>query len=65
MRLISQLVNGLSRVLHKLLKYFNCTIILTCILPLFPVVAVIFCLNLNETLLPEKVSTAPASVKAS
>ena len=29
MRLISQLINGISRILQKLLKYFNGTIILT------------------------------------
>ena len=29
MRLISQLTNGTSRVLQKLLKYFNVTLILT------------------------------------
>ena len=62
MRLISQLINGISRVLQKLLKYFSGTIILTSFVPLFPVL--FFCLNLNEALLPGKLSRAPASVKA-
>ena len=49
MTLISQLINDISRVLQKLLKYFNGTIILTN-LPLASVSPVIFCLNLNKAL---------------
>ena len=42
MRLISQLINGISRVLQKLLKYFNGTIISTFFVSSFPVEPVIF-----------------------
>ena len=49
-RLTSQLINGISRVLQKLLKYFNGTIISTffvfLLLGVFPV---IFTLNLNDS----------------
>ena len=62
-RLISQLINDISRFLQKLLKFFNGTIILTAFVTLFPVESVIF-FYLNEALLPEKLSRAPASVKA-
>ena len=48
--LISQLINGISRVLQKLIKCFNVTIIWTSFVPLFPVGPVIFCLYLNEAL---------------
>ena len=51
MKLVSQLIKGISRVLQKLLKYFNCTILSTSFLPLAAVLPVIFCLNLNEALL--------------
>ena len=51
MRLISQLIKGISRVFQKLLKYFNCTIILTFFVPSSSVTPVIFCLNLNKALL--------------
>ena len=64
MRLISQLINGISKVLQKLLKCFNGAIILVFFVPSAPVVPVIFYLNLKENLLPEKLSAAPASVKA-
>ena len=48
MKLISQLLNGISRVLQKLLKYFNDTGISTCfVLPAAGVFHVIFILNLN------------------
>ena len=50
-RLISRLINGISRVLQKLLKYFNGTIILTSFVPLFPILPAIFVLNLIEILL--------------
>ena len=42
MRLISQLIKGISRVLQKLLKYINDTIISTPFLPLVAVLPVIF-----------------------
>ena len=64
MILISQLINGISRVLQKLLKNFNRTIVLAAFVPLFPILPVIFCLNLNKALLPGKLFIAPASVKA-
>ena len=51
MRLISQLNNGISRVLQKLLKYFNGTIISTPLVPSAHISLAVFCLNLNETLL--------------
>ena len=54
MRLISQVINGISRVLQKLLKYLNGTIILTFFMPSVLVVPINFCLSLNKTLLPEK-----------
>ena len=48
MRLISQLINSISRVLQKLLKYFNGTAISTSfVLPSAGVVPVIFILDLN------------------
>ena len=50
MRLFSQLINGISRVLQKLLKYFNGTIISTSIiLTSAGVFSVIFILNLNDS----------------
>ena len=52
MKLISQLINGISRVLRKLLNYFNGTIISTFFVSSSPVEAVIFCLYVNEALLP-------------
>ena len=52
MRLISQLIKSISRVLQKLLKCFSGTIISTFFLPLTAaVLPVIFCLNLNKALL--------------
>ena len=49
MRLTSQLVKGISRVLQKLLKYFNGTGILTSfVLPAAGVFPVILILNLND-----------------
>ena len=50
-RLISHLINGISRVLQTLFKYFNCTIILTYFVQSFPILPAIFVLSLNETLL--------------
>ena len=63
MRLISQLTNGISRVLQKLLKYFNGTNILIAFVPLLPAEPVIFCLYLNEALLPAQLSGAQALVQ--
>ena len=49
-RLISQLINDISRVLQKLLKYFNGTIISTSfVFPLLGVFPVIFTLDLNDS----------------
>ena len=49
-RLTSQLINGISRVLQKLLKYFNGTIISASLaLPLARVFPVIFTLNSNDS----------------
>ena len=49
-RLTSQLINGISRVLKKLLEYFNDTIILTFfVLPSAGVFPVIFTLDLNDS----------------
>ena len=49
-RLISQLINDISRVLEKLLKYFNVTIISTSfVLPSARVFSVIFVLDLNDS----------------
>ena len=50
-RLISQLINDISRVLQKLLKYFNGTLILTFFVPWSFILRAIFVLNLNEALL--------------
>ena len=49
-RLGSQLINSISRVLQKLLKYFNGTIFWTSSLPSFLVWPAFFCLDLNEAL---------------
>ena len=51
MRLISQLIKSFSRVLKKLLKYFNGTIISIFFAPPSAVLPVILCLNLKEALL--------------
>ena len=49
MRLISQLINGISRVLQKLLKHFNSTVISkSFILPSAGFFPVIFNLDLND-----------------
>ena len=47
-KLISQSIYVISRVLQKLLKYFNGTLILTLFVPSFSVLPAIFVLNLNE-----------------
>ena len=50
MRLTSDLVNGMSRVLQKLLKYLNgTTISTTFVLKLLGVFSVIFILDLNNS----------------
>ena len=50
MRLISQLINGLLRVLQKLLKYFNGTaILISFVFPVAGVFAVILILYLNDS----------------
>ena len=50
MRLISQLINNISRVLLKLLKYFNGTIISTSfVLPSAGVLPVMLILDLNNS----------------
>ena len=50
MRLISQLIKGISRVLQKLLKYFNgITILRSFVLKLAGVFPVIFTLNSNDS----------------
>ena len=54
MILIAQLVNATSRVPQKLLKYLILLFQYIFLLPLSVVLTVIFCLNLNETALPEK-----------
>ena len=50
MRLTSQLINGFSRVLQKLLRYFNGTIISTSFsLPIAGLFSVIFILDLKDS----------------
>ena len=61
MRLFSQLIKGILRVLQKLLKYFNGTIISTSFVPPSVVLRVIFCLNLNEA---EKLTIVPTLVNS-
>ena len=61
MRLVSQLINGISRVL----KYFNGIIIWTAFVLSSPVEALILCLNLSEALLSGKSFGARALFKAS
>ena len=61
---IQILINGISRVFEKVLKYFNITFISTFFVPSSPVEPVIFCLNLNEAQLPGKLKVAPVSFKA-
>ena len=49
-RLTSQLINGISRVLQKLLKYYNGTIIpISFVFPSAGVFPVIFTLDLNDS----------------
>ena len=51
LRLNSQLINEISVVLEKLLRYFNGISISTSFVPLFPICPVIYGLNFNEILL--------------
>ena len=51
MRFISQLIKGISRVFQNLLKHFSGTIISTSFVSQSAVLPVIFCLNLNKSLL--------------
>ena len=65
-RLISQLINGISTVLQKLLKYFNGAITLKSFSPLFFILPAISVLNLNEALLllsAGKLAIAPLASK--
>ena len=67
LRLISQLIEGISRVLQKLPKYFSADVILTAFPPLLPVWPVIFSLILNElviSLAVVKSAIPPSSFKA-
>ena len=50
-RLNAQLINGISNVLQRILRYFNGTIISTSFVPFFSVFLVTCCLNLNKILL--------------
>ena len=65
-RLIWQLISDISRVLQKLLKYFNDTIISTSFVPILPVKPVILSLSLNDAMLSAawKLAIATAAVKA-
>ena len=63
MRFILQLINDISRVLQKLFKYLNSTIILTASVPKDSLEPVIFCLYLNKALSPEILSRTSVSVK--
>ena len=63
MRLVLQLIIDNSWVFQKLIKYFNGTIISSFLVPLFSVLPILFCLNLNKAL-PGKSSIASALVKA-
>ena len=65
-RLISQLIKGISRVFQKLLTYFNGTNISKIFTQLAPVTPVIFCSYLNDLLLwltPVKSTTASTLFK--
>ena len=62
MRLISQLINGISILLQKLLRYFNGTIISTFFVPIILCFTCYF-LSLYEILLPGKLSATSKLVK--
>ena len=50
-KIISQLINSISRVFQKLFRYLQGILILTFSVPSFPVVPAIFVKHLNEALL--------------
>ena len=50
-RLILQLISGISTSLEKILKYLNGAVILKSFVPSFPVLPAVFVLILNEALL--------------
>ena len=58
-------MKSISRVLKKLLNFFNGTFISTFFVPLLPVANIAFCLNLNKALLSAawKLARTPALVK--
>ena len=64
MRLISQLINDISTVLQKLLKYFGGTFILTIVVPRFSVLSIVFSLTSNKALLSGQLPTTLAVVKS-
>ena len=64
-RLISQLIESISRVLQKLLRYFNGTIILTSVLPLSPVLPVTFSFILNKSVVALSALKAVIALSAS
>ena len=65
MRLIAQLLQGISRVLQKFLNNFLWSAILASfVLPSVGIFLVSFNLDLNEVLLPEKLSILPLLSKA-
>ena len=63
-RLISHLINVISRVLQNLFKYFNGTTILTSFVSPAAVLFVIFTLDSNDVLVPEKLTMLSLSSKA-
>ena len=62
MRFTSELISGISWVLQKVFKYLNGTIISTLIVPMLPVWAVIFSLNLNELVVLSLIKSTTATV---
>ena len=48
-RVVSQFISGISRVFHKLLTYFNGTIIYTSTVPAFPGLFISLNLNLSDS----------------
>ena len=61
MRLISQLVNGSSRVLQKLLIYFSGTSISTFFVPSSPVKPIIFLFKFKRSAITRKISNIASS----
>ena len=65
MRLISQLISDIARVLSNLVKYFNDTVTsASFVLPAAGVFPVIFTFDLNEKLLSGELVIVPAPFKA-